>query len=209
MQDIATLSQYADELKTTGSVLIPANVLFDDDEIASFLRWLEDIPEERIRDGDAGDEHDVFVKRLMLDGVGEVPRRVNQPFAGQILDVWSDERRDRMFSELFASSNAYCIRRCQQNRLVEGSFVGIHLDSDSNPDYEFAAMLQLRRGFDGGEFVVYPDGGNTQIFLPPFGAVLITSCKYRHEVAVVRKDERAALVCFFSKNHGMNRRQIP
>ena len=64
-------------------------------------------------------------------------------------------------------------------------FVGRHLDTDSNPDYQIAAVLQL-----GSEFteviLVYPskDSGinEAQIISPKYGSLTISFCAAEHEV---------------------------
>ena len=66
-----------------------------------------------------------------------------------------------------------------------GSFVGRHLDVDSNPDYVIAAVLQLGSSFEGGDFVVYKDKSltsDTQIISPQYGSLTVSFCNYEHEV---------------------------
>ena len=200
--------RYAAELKRCGSALVPPNVIFSAEEVQRIEDIQASIPEEKVSDGDAGDTHDIFVRRIVTDKAGELPTSVNRPFSDQILEILTDEKRRAIFAEIFGSTSDYFIRRCQMNRLIEGSFVGIHLDEASNPDYEFSAIVQLGRNFEGGEFVVYPDDGKQQVFVPGYGTVLITTCRYRHEVKKVLARERNALVYFYSKYAGVNRRHL-
>ena len=39
--------------------------------------------------------------------------------------------------------------------MKKNSFVGFHLDTDSNPDYLYAVILQLGHKYKGGNYVVY------------------------------------------------------
>jgi hypothetical protein len=208
------LYSYSKRLLDTGTVEIPPNVLFNEVELEQLDLILTHIPEERVSNGDSDDEHDVYVRRIATDRAGEPPVLVNRPFSDHILEVLSARNRTAALTRLFESPDAgaqdsespYCIRRCQMHRMVEGSFVGVHLDAESNPDNEFSVILQLGSNFKGGEFVVYPDGQSEEVFTPEHGTVLITTCRYRHEVKPVLANERRSLVYFYSTHDGENRR---
>lgn len=152
--------------------------------------------------------HSVFVQRVRVDPPGHAPSNVSGTASGQIMELL--ESRDRSFAlrKIFGASADYVVRRCQMHRMPPGSFIGIHLDAASDPDFEYSVIVQLARDFDGGEFVVYPTGYEQHVFRPPFGAVLVTTCKVRHEVKPVSSGERRSLVYFCSKRSGVNRRII-
>jgi hypothetical protein len=201
--------EYAAVLRLRGTVMLPRNIVFTGDEVCLLDAILTRIPEERIVDGDAGDSHDIYVRRIVTDWPGCMPEKVNEPYSSQILDMLGDGARREIFAALLPSSGNYHIRRCQAHRLVEGSFVGMHLDAASNPDYEFSVIVQLSGHFEGGDFVVYPDGEHEEIYMPRCGMVLVTTCKYRHEVRKVTANERRSLVYFYSRSAGVNSRTRP
>jgi len=93
--------------------------------------------------------------------------------------------------------------------MVKGSFVGIHLDAESNMSYEYSVIIQLGQEFEGGEFVVYPEHREPQIYFPTYGTVVITTCKFRHEVRKVTANERKSLVYFYSGQTGINPKISP
>ncbi|WP_441232731.1 2OG-Fe(II) oxygenase [Bradyrhizobium sp. 1200_D9_N1_1] len=202
------LTKYRTELLVKGSVVIAPQMLFTQDDIARIDQLQAEIPEEEVREGDAGDLHSVFVQRVRVDPPGHAPSNVSGTASGQIMELL--ESRDRSFAlrKIFGASADYVVRRCQMHRMPPGSFIGIHLDAASDPDFEYSVIVQLARDFDGGEFVVYPTGYEQHVFRPPFGAVLVTTCKVRHEVKPVSSGERRSLVYFCSKRSGVNRRII-
>jgi len=202
-------TKFATELKIHGSILLPPNLVFSSEEIKYLDELQSFIPEETVSDGDSGDIHDIYVRRIMTDRPGELPTKVNQPFSGQIVEILEDEKRSSIFKQIFDSDPQYIIRRCQINRMVKGSFVGIHLDAESNMSYEYSVIIQLGQEFEGGEFVVYPEHREPQIYFPTYGTVVITTCKFRHEVRKVTANERKSLVYFYSGQTGINPKISP
>ncbi|RXH36673.1 hypothetical protein XH99_06905 [Bradyrhizobium nanningense] len=202
------LTKYRIELLVKGTVVIAPQVLFTQEDLIKIDQLQAEIPEEEVREGDAGDLHSVFVKRVRVDPPGHAPRNVSGTASAQIMELLESKDRSFALRKIFGASSDYVVRRCQMHRLPPGSFVGIHLDAASDPDFEYAVIVQLARDFDGGEFVVYPTGYEQHVFRPPFGAVLVTTCKVRHEVKPVSSGERRSLVYFCSKRAGTNRRVI-
>lgn len=197
---------FAEELERTGSTLIPAGLVFTDEEIIRLEGLQAQIPEETVTNGDAGDKHDIYVRRIMVDRAGELPTVVNQPFSGGILDILYGEPRAQVLAALFQSDDRFYIRRCQMNRMTANSFIGIHLDAASNPDYDYSMIVQLGRSFEGGDFVVHDDRGHQYAYRASYGSVLVTTCKFRHEVTRVTAGERNSLVYFYSRHAEANRR---
>ncbi|MDA9399889.1 hypothetical protein ACM42_01905 [Bradyrhizobium sp. CCBAU 25338] len=202
------LTKYRVELLVKGTVVIAPQILFTQDDLAKIDQLQADIPEEEVREGDAGDLHRVFVKRVRVDPPGRAPSNVSGTAARQIMELLESKDRSFALSRIFGASSDYVVRRCQMHRMPPGSFVGIHLDAESDPDFEYSVIVQLTRDFNGGEFVVYPTGYEQHVFRPPFGAVIVTTCKVRHEVRPVLSGERRSLVYFCSKRGGANRRVI-
>ncbi|MCA6108007.1 2OG-Fe(II) oxygenase [Bradyrhizobium cenepequi] len=202
------LAKYRSELSDKGTVLVAPETLFTKDELARIDQLQSDIPEEEVQKGDAGDSHNVFVKRVRLDHPGRHPSNVNGTASAQIIELLERTERVSALRKIFGSSSEYIIRRCQMHRMPPGSFVGIHLDAKSDPDFEYSVIVQLARDFEGGEFVVYPTEREPQVFRPLQGTVLITTCRFQHEVRQVHAGERWSLVYFCSKYRGANRRMI-
>lgn len=198
------MHEYRTVLPDEGTIMLPAGELFSAEEITQ-LEWLyRAIPEERVVLGDAGEPNDLYVSRFMIDQAGELPTLVNRPQADEVLVLLRAPKRETFFHALLGSERY--IRRCQVNRLVSGSFVGYHLDVDSNPDYDVSVVVQLGREFTGGEFVVYPTPASENVFAPTHGTVIISKCVYPHEVRRVTSGERISLVYFLSEYTAANRR---
>ncbi|KWV54668.1 hypothetical protein AS156_06740 [Bradyrhizobium macuxiense] len=202
------LARYRVELRDKGTVLVAPGMLFTQKDLAKIDRLQSDIPEADVRKGDADDSHKVFVKRLREDHPGRLPSNVNGSASTQIIELLESNDRAFALESIFGASSQYVIRRCQMHRMPPGSFVGIHLDAESDPDFEYSVIVQLAKDFEGGEFVVYPTERDPQVFRPLLGTVLITTCRFRHEVKPVYAGERRSLVYFCSKHGGANRRII-
>jgi hypothetical protein len=202
------LARYRADLKDHGTVLLPPRTIFTPQEVARIDQLESDITEEEVRKGDAGDSHDVFVKRVRVAYAGCHPSDVNGAASTQIIKLLERSERVATLEKIFGATSEYVIRRCQVHRMPPESFVGIHIDAESDPDFEFAVILQLARGFEGGEFVVYPNGRHPQVFRPTLGSVLITTCRFRHEVRPVHAGVRRSLVYFCSAYTGANRRTV-
>ncbi|WP_338317565.1 2OG-Fe(II) oxygenase, partial [Bradyrhizobium ottawaense] len=139
------LTKYRIELLVKGSVVIAPQMLFTQDDIARIDQLQAEIPEEEVREGDAGDLHSVFVQRVRVDPPGHAPSNVSGTASGQIMELL--ESRDRSFAlrKIFGASADYVVRRCQMHRMPPGSFIGIHLDAASDPDFEYSVIVQLAR----------------------------------------------------------------
>ena len=198
----ASAGAYRAELDHKGTVMVPAEVIFSAAEIDQLDALQGLISEELVTLGDAGEPNDLYVRRMMVDKPGQMPQVVNSPVADQILAILGTPERHAFFAALLGREKF--IRRCQVNRMVENSFIGLHLDTDSNPDYDVAVVIQLGRAFGGGEFAVYPSEGISNVFHPTFGTVTISRCELPHEVMKVTKGERTSMVFFLSDNRMEN-----
>lgn len=200
------LARYAEELHATGSTLIPNGVIFGQGEIELLQNLQAQMPEEVVTSGDAGDTHDIHVKRIMVDKAGHPPLMVNLPHSEAILDVLSSAKCEAVIASLFRSGEKFHIRRAQMNRMTKGSFIGIHLDAASNPDYDYSMIIQLGKNFSGGDFLVHASDEQVHAYAARYGSVLVTTCKLRHEVGRVLDGERNSLVYFYARHDGVNRR---
>ena len=172
---------------------------------------LKKFPLEDITIGDAGEINNCSVGRLVEDLPSQKPKRLNIELAAPILGLYESQDAQKFFREFLLEPSPQYIRRSQFNLLGNGSFVGKHLDIDSNPKYQIAAVLQVGEEFEGGEFVVYENGNDPtsekQVIKPEYGSITISFCKYYHEVQAVNSGTRTSLVCFISNDNDINTRK--
>lgn len=81
------MADYAAQLREVGTVMLPAYVAFDAHELARIDALQARLPEEPVTAGDAGDTHDIYVRRIMVDRAGERPQLVNLPHSETILNL--------------------------------------------------------------------------------------------------------------------------
>ena len=193
---------YVNEFNKTGTVMMPIGVLFSESELDELNLLQNKLPEEYVELGDAGEPNDLFVRRVMVDYPGILPQKVNSPISDNILKILDNEEKHHHLIKFI--KRAGYIRRCQINRMVEGSFIGLHLDIDSNPDYLVSVVIQLGTEFSGGEFITSKQDGTQHYYMPDYGSVIISDCKIPHLVNTVDSNERVSLVYFYSFNDGIN-----
>jgi hypothetical protein len=186
---------YAEELRRTGVVVLPPFLMFNAEELDQINVLQSSIQEEKVIRN-----HDVYVRRVLIDRKGSLPQKPIAVVSDQILGLLTDSKRSTAFASLFQSDSTRQILRCQINRMVKGSFIARHLDLEANPGYEYSAILQLSPEYKGGEFVIFPEVGDERT-LPPLqrGSVLVISCTLRHCVKAVSENERKSLAWFYSK----------
>lgn len=204
--DAASLRRYAAVLREEGTVVLPPGSVFSHPELERIYELQSHFEEERVSGGDPGDEHDIFVRRILTDRVGEVPTLTLEPYASQIMGILDDAPRRQLFSVLLGNDEPRCIRRCQTHRMTVGSYLGAHIDVESNPHNDYSVVIQLGRDFNGGEFVVYPQDEAERVYETHYGTVLITACTLKHEVRKVRSNERHSVAYFYSRYTGPNQR---
>lgn len=199
-------------MKNFKSIYLPLGEHFlNESEVKFIEETLIKFPLEDITIGDAGEINNCKVGRLMEDQPQSNPRILNELLSIPILKLFKSLKAKEFFSKYLEKSSPQIIRRSQFNLLGEGSFVGRHLDIDSNPNYQIAAVLQLGSKFTGGEFIVYPslssDINDAQIINPEYGSITISFCKAEHEVGTVKSGVRTSFVNFISNYIGKNKRE--
>ena len=188
------------------SLYYPRGTHFLDSKNLRFIEQsLEKFPLENITIGDAGEINNCQVGRLMEDQPNQTPNILNRSLSTPILDLYLSDHGQKFFKQFFTDHACNIgIRRSQFNLLGEGSYVGRHLDIDSNPEYHIAAVLQLGSQFCGGEFAVYPNKesvfSDAQLIKPEYGSLTISFCKYEHEVLEVKSGTRTSFVCFITSD---------
>ena len=129
----------------------------------------------------------------------------SQQALDEALDIIKDADFQKFFSYLLGTGTLH-VRRMQYNILGEGCFVGIHLDTDSNPDYLVAVVLQFGDQFSGGEYVVYGGEQPPRRYSPGKNSIIVSNCDFEHEVTKVTSGKRKSLVFFLSESDGENPR---
>jgi hypothetical protein len=192
-------------LKERGTLMLSeSESLFTEKEWESIEALISPatLPYECVLVGDTGEPTHLDVGRFLTD-VKSV-QIVNHAATEQLLKIIASSHLHSFYCTLMNINSVY-IRRAQVNRMHVGSFIGLHLDQESNPDYYASVTLQLGRRFEGGEFVVHRSG-KTQTFIPTYRSIIISLCDIPHEVKKVTTGERVSLVYFLCNHAGENRR---
>ncbi|UZJ61913.1 2OG-Fe(II) oxygenase [Pseudomonas sp. KU26590] len=205
-----TTEGIAHELRSFGvAYLPPSSGIYDEivwQEIDLLIKS-PDLPWEKILIGDADEKNDLHVARFMTDI--DIPKYVNLPHSLKMKDLVCQPELMNIFTSLF-DAEEFFIRRMQVNKMQTNSYIGKHLDIDSNPDYSYSIVLQLGDGFSGGEFTVYDQAGSvSRSIKPALASVVISDCTFAHEVETVTAGNRISLVFFVSKYADHNRRSRP
>jgi hypothetical protein len=193
-------------LKETGSIYLPESTgFFELAEWESIERIANspELPWEKVTVGDADEPNDVYVGRFMIDV--DYPRMVNESLARQLIPILASDKIVAYCQKALGGGELF-IRRVQINKMGNGSFIGLHLDQDSNPDYEISLVLQLGQQYSGGAFVVHRSENDLISYTTQYRSVLISRCDLHHEVCEVLDGQRMTLVFFFSRHNGMNER---
>ncbi len=189
-------------LKKFGTVLIKGKENFISlKDFNKIEKILHKIPKEYVTVGDAGEKNNVNVSRLMTDI--DKPRLVNKKLSKVVIDLLNKEYLPK-FKNIVSKKKLF-IRRAQVNFMKKNSFVGYHLDIDSNPDYLYAVILQLGHKYRGGSYVVYKNNSK-KIFKPDYRSVIISDCKIPHKVSKVIDGQRTSFVFFLSSYFSKNKR---
>ena len=177
------------KLKNDGTIMIDSRDSFiQSKDFIKIENTLKKIPKEFVTIGDAG----------------EKPILVNKRFSKIVIDLLNKKYKSHF--EQITNHKKLFIRRAQVNVMFKNSFVGYHLDIDSNPDYLYAVILQLGSNFTGGLYVVYKKGKKPKKFKPNYKSIIISDCKIPHEVSKVKSGKRISFVFFLSKNFKANKR---
>jgi len=181
--------------------------LFTPEEIKKLKQICSEVPKEHITVGDAGEMNYLNVGRFMVDKKN--PELVNYKFSDPLLKIISKNKIKSKLSQILSIKNEEVIyRRVQFNEIGKNCFVGKHLDTDSNPDYIAACVIQLGDKFKGGMYRVFQKNNDFIDYSPEYGSLLISDCRYPHEVTRVDSGLRGSLVFFISTHSGENRRII-
>lgn len=162
------------------------------------------LPLEHIEIGDADEPNLLEVGRFLVDK--SLPELVNRPISDRAFEIVTQPSLLEFFKKLLNQEELY-VRRMQINIISEGGFVGHHLDTDSNPDYLVAVVFQFGDNFQGGDYVVYGGEKPPRRFKPTRYSMIVSDCKFPHEVEKVLGGQRKSLVFFLSNQNSANTRK--
>ena len=198
---------YKDSYSDKGTILVgkddESNPI-NKDELNELLTCCEKVNKEFIEIGDAGESNNLLVGRFMTDV--KKPEVVQNPFSKKVIDILSKKKMFDFIKNVCGKDKNLFLRRVQFNQIDKGNFVGYHLDTDSNPDYIAACVIQLGSDYTGGKYRVYQSNGKFNDFISGFGDLIISNCNYPHEVTKVESGNRKSLVFFVSDQEGKNKR---
>ena len=174
------------------------------EDLNELLSCCEKVDKEFVEIGDAGESNNLLVGRFMTDV--KKPEIVKNPFSEKVLSILSKQKVFDFIKKISGSMGNLYLRRVQFNQIDKGNFVGYHLDTDSNPDYIAACVVQLGSDYTGGKYRVHQKDGTHNDFTSGFGDLIISNCNYPHEVTKVESGNRKSLVFFVSNDAGKNKR---
>lgn len=198
---------YKNNYDKKGTILIKKNSSInplDENDINLLNLYCEKVEKEYVSIGDAGESNNLLVGRFMTDV--DKPLIVDNPYSNGVVKVLSQEKVKIFLKKILNIDDKIFLRRIQFNQIDKNCFVGYHLDTDSNPDYLLAGVIQLGKIYKGGLYRVYQKNNDYYDYKSNFGDLILSNCNYPHEVTKVSNGERKSLVFFISKNGGNNKR---
>jgi len=198
---------HKNEYKNKGTTMIPFNSNINpltEEDFKNLFEYCEKVDKEFIKIGDAGEDNNLMVGRFMTDKMR--PEVVKNPYSNKLLNILGKKKCIDLVKKILDVKDEIFMRRVQYNQINTGNFVGYHLDTDSNPDYIAACVIQLGEKFQGGLYRVYQKDKTYNDFKSSKGSLIISNCNYPHEVTKVTNGERKSLV-FFISNHSDNNKR--
>ena len=174
------------------------------DDLSKLAMCCDKVDKEYIEIGDAGEKNNLLVGRFMTDV--KKPEIVNNQYSDDVIKVLNSEKLISLSKKILNTEKDLYLRRVQFNQIDKDCFVGYHLDVDSNPDYLVAGVIQLASGYEGGLYRVYQKDNSYFDYKTSYGDLILSNCKYPHEVTKVISGERKSLVFFLSHHDKENRR---
>jgi len=174
------------------------------ENIEKLEKFCQEVDKEYITIGDAGEKNNLLVGRFMTDI--EKPKVVQNPYSKNVISILTEKKLMLFLKKILDAKQEIFLRRIQFNQIDKNCFVGYHLDTDSNPDYIAAVVIQFSDLYKGGIYRVYQKDGKFFDYKSGYGDMIISNCNYPHEVTKVTEGERKSLVFFVSYSDGDNRR---
>ncbi|MHB8270275.1 2OG-Fe(II) oxygenase [Bradyrhizobium sp.] len=190
-----------DDLIRTGAVVFDeTNRPYSVGEIAEIIDLCNALPTAK----GIGENNLVQCGRILIDPVDialianpDSDRRVlDQVSADRILSILQKAEAIQRFREML-DAPYIVIRRAQTNILSAGGYIGLHTDSESNPEYLANVVVGLTDAYRGGDYVIHR-GSQPQAFRLRRGTLLISLNNVPHEVTLVTSGLRCTLAFFLS-----------
>ena len=176
---------------------------FSEEDCLTIEKMCKDVPKEFIEIGDAGEPNHLWVGRFQTDV--KSPKIVNKKFSKDVMETLNNNTVMSFVSNILGISSKLFIRRVQFNKIEKNCFIGYHLDTDSNPDYIAACVIQFGEDYKGGLYRVYQNKVDFIDYAADRFSLIISNCSYPHEVTKVIDGSRQSLVFFFSEHDGINK----
>lgn len=179
---------------------------FSQSNLTHLERYCAEVKKEHIKIGDAGESNWLLVGRFQSDK--DRPRLVNKNTSTKLFKIINKLGVSNFVRDIIEYPNPLFIRRIQFNQINKDGFVGYHLDTDSNPDYLVACVLQLGSAYGGGMYRVHQPNKSFVDYKPNYHSLIISNCSYPHEVTRVTKGIRKSLVFFYANHNKKNKRHL-
>ncbi len=205
--DNQIISNHLNNYVSKGTVLIKKDEKTNpigEEDLTKLLTCCNEVKKEFIEIGDAGEKNNLLVGRFMTDI--KKPEIVKNPYSEDVIKILSQNKVFSLIKQIIGIKKDCHLRRVQFNQIDKNNFVGYHLDTDSNPDYIAACVLQIGDNYTGGKYRVYQKDGSHFDYRSGFGDLIISNCTYPHEVTKVESGNRKSLVFFISEHAGENKR---
>jgi predicted 2-oxoglutarate/Fe(II)-dependent dioxygenase YbiX len=190
-----------------GTMLLPydnSDYPLTKENVQELQKLCYEVEKEYISIGDAGEKNNLLVGRFMTDI--KKPEVVQNLYSDKVIKILSEKKLINFIKKILDVNQEIFLRRIQFNQIDKNCFVGYHLDTDSNPDYIAAVVIQFSDLYKGGIYRVYQNDGSFSDFKSSYGDIIISNCKYPHEVTKVTEGERKSLVFFVSHSDTENKR---
>ena len=202
------IEKYIKFYNDKGTIMVPSNSPINpltENDVQELDLCCQEVEKEYVSIGDAGENNNLLVGRFMTDI--EKPLVVDNPYSNRVIDILKNEKMNNFIKEILnIDDEGTFLRRIQFNQIDKDCFVGYHLDTDSNPDYLTAGVIQLGKDYEGGYYRVYQKDKSFYDYKTSYGDLILSNCKYPHEVTKVIEGQRKSLVFFISRYNGENRR---
>jgi hypothetical protein len=188
-------------LELNGAAILESHCApYSSDDMCRLLEHCDAIPTTR----GLGTDNVVECGRVLIDPVDlalslypHSPRTVINPAAAQaVLGIVSKPAALDFWRQVLAEPELR-IRRAQTNVIRKGGRIGLHVDSESNPDYLANIVIGLSDDYGGGDYVAHVSGCARR-FRIGRGTVLVSLNGVPHEIEPVTAGERRTLVVFVS-----------
>ncbi|AOY82642.1 2OG-Fe(II) oxygenase [Moorena producens JHB] len=154
-------------------------------------------PTSSVTVGDRGETHNLEVGRLKTD----TPYLQTLTSTATVIENILLKEPMKAFFQFITCAKFLEIRRIQLNVMRPGGYIGAHYDNDSDPLRHLAIIIHLQEADEGGDLVVYDEGGSSYVYHPLSTQMVLSAGDLLHEVTPVVRGERRTLVAFLSIKH--------